>query len=477
MGQKPALPLAGRAFLIEMTKIVVSALMFVLFMIVPSGAFADLKVLEGEHTVIYDIVNPRGVAFIPDYSNESFEQKVTNLDEFSKRVRITSKMGPMKTRVPFPIPAQAVPASLSQYLMPEPDRQSQDPRIVRLAREITRGSTYAHEAASAVLSWIADNLAFDTSITVPNDALSALNYKKAYCVGYSNLAVALLRAAGIPARIAHGYLPPGYEWGFSKDYWGVKVNDGGYHAYLEIYYPDTGWVFSDAEHSINFVDPFHILLRVDGVDMPGAYKGGYLEVDKATFYTIFKEDDKTVMVDELPLPKEKRLGRRLDGRQHSALVTGRVTDKAGLAVPKGSIVLWKDGRGAPTPFSDGRFAAAVTASGKYRVELKGPGFAKSSQELSVEQGQVYRINFTLQPGGVIKGKVIDNGGKPVSDGDVFYKDGNTSYGISIDRDGTYKIEGLTPGQYKVSAVIGDKEISRTVHVEAGKDTVADFVVK
>ena len=111
------------------------------------------------------------------------------------------------------------------------------------------------------------------------------------------------------------------------------------------------------------------------------------------------------------------------------------------------------------------------------MELKGPGFAKFSQELSVEQGQVYRINFTLQPGGVIKGKVIDNGGKPVSDGDVFYKDGNTSYGISIDRDGTYKIEGLTPGQYKVSAVIGDKEISRTVHVEAGKDTVADFVVK
>ena len=64
MGQKPALPLAGRAFLIEMTKIVVSVLMSVLFMLVPSGAFADLKVLEGEHTVIYDIVNPRDVAVI-----------------------------------------------------------------------------------------------------------------------------------------------------------------------------------------------------------------------------------------------------------------------------------------------------------------------------------------------------------------------------------------------------------------------------
>ena len=454
-----------------------AALILTLLISHPSGAGAGLKVLEGEHTVIYDVVNPRGVAFIPDYVNESFEQKVTNLDEFSKRVRVTSKMGPLKTRVPFPIAPGVIPASVSQYLMPERDRQSQDPRIMRLAGEITSGSKYAHEAANAILSWIADNLTFDTSITVPTDAISALNYKRAYCVGYSNLAVALLRAAGIPARVAHGYLPPGYEWGFSKDYWGVKVNDGGFHAYLELYYPDTGWVFSDAEHSHNFVDPFHIILRLDGMELPGAYNGGYLEVDKATFYTIFKEEDKTVMVDELPLPKEKRLGRRLDERQHSALVTGRVTDKAGIAVSKGSLVLWKDGRGTPTPFSDGRFAAAVTVAGMYRVELKGPGFAKSSQELRVEQGQVYRLNFSLQPGGVIKGKVIDSGGRPVQDGDVFYRDGSTSYGVSIDRDGTYKIEGLAPGQYKVSAVIGDKEISRTVTIEAGKDTVLDFVIR
>ncbi len=454
-----------------------AATIFALLLLHPSGVVADLKVLDGEHTVVYDIVNPRGVAFIPDYANESFEQKVTNLDEFSKRVQVTSKMGPLKTRVPFPIAPGALPASVTQYLMPDRDRQSQDPRIEHLAWEITKGSRYAHEAANAILSWIADYLTFDNSITVPTDAISALSFKKAYCVGYSNLAVALLRAAGIPARVAHGYLPPGYEWGFSKDYWGVKVNDGGFHAYLELYYPDTGWVFSDAEHSHHFVDPFHILLRLDGMEMPGAYTGGYLEVDKATFYTIFKVDDKTVMVDELPLPRENRLGRRLDERQHSALVTGRVTDKAGVAVPAGSLVLWKDGRGTPTPFSDGRFAAAVTAAGVYRVELKGPGFAKSSQELRVEPGQVYRLNFSLQPGGVIKGKVIDAGGRPVQDGDVFYRDGNTSYGVSIDRDGTYKIEGLTPGQYKVSAVIGDKEISRTVNVEVGKDTVSDFVVK
>lgn len=440
-------------------------------------AHAGLMVLEGEHTVIYDIVNPRGVAFIPDYANESFVQKVISQDEFSKRVQVTSRMHPLKTRVPFPVPAGMISASMQQYLMPERDRQSNDPSILKLAREVTQGSGYARDAAHRILSWIADNLVFDTSITVPSDAVSALKYQKAYCVGYSNLAVAMLRAAGIPARVAHGYLPPGYEWGFSKEYWGVKVNDGGFHAYLELYYPDTGWVFSDAEHSHNFVDPFHLILRLDGMDMPGSYRGGYLDVDKATFYTIFQEEDRTVMVDELPSPRTKRLGRRLDDRQHSALVNGSVTDRSGNPVAKGTAVLWKEGRGEQHHFTNGRYAVAVTAPGRYRLEVKGAGYAKASQEIELNRGQAYRRDFSLAPGGVIKGTVVDAAGRPLQEGDIFYREGTTSYGVPVDRDGTYRIEGLAPGRYAVSVMAAEKNITLQVQVEAGRETVQDFVVK
>ncbi len=438
-------------------------------------AEAGLKVLEGEHTVVYDIVNPRGVAFIPDYSNESFDQKVLTQDEFSKRVQVTTKLHPLTSKAPFPVPANAVPQSLAQYLAPEKDRQANDPALIRLVTELTAGSHTAADAANNILSWLADNLTFDTSITVPSDALSALKHRKAYCVGYSNLAVAMLRTAGIPARVAHGYLPPGYEWGFSKDYWGVKVNDGGFHAYLELYYPDTGWVFSDAEHSHNFVDPFHIILRLDGMDLPGKYDGGYLDVDKATFFTIFSEVDKTMLADELALPKEKRLGRRIDAAQHSALITGRVTDQEGTKVQRGTLVLWKDGKGTPTPFTDGRYSAAVPVPGKYRVELRGAGFAKTAQELVIEPAQVYRINMTLRPGGVIKGKVADANGIPVPDGDVFYREGTMSYGVPVELNGTYRIEGLAPGQYSLSYTRGGKKVSRVGQTVAGKETVINFV--
>jgi len=448
-----------------------------LIMVSAASAHAGLKVLEGEHTVTYDIVNPRGVAFIPDYSNESFTQKVLSQDEFSKRVQVTSRMQPMKTRVPYPMPAGSITGALQQYLTTERDRQSGDANISKLARDLAQGSKYAHEAANSILSWIADNLTFDSSITVPADAVSALKYRKAYCVGYSNLAVAMLRAAGIPARVAHGYLPPGYEWGFTKDYWGVKVNDGGFHAYLEIYYPDTGWTFTDAEHSHHFVDPFHIILRLDGMEMPGVYKGGYLDVDKATFYTIFQEEDRTVMVDELPQPKQQRLGRRMSDRQYSALVSGSVNDRAGKPVAKGTAVLWKDGRGSQHPFNDGRYTIAVSKAGKYRIDVKGPGFAKGSHELQIDEGKVYRKDFTLASGGVIRGRVVDSGGKVLQEGDVFYRDGNTSFGVPLDTDGTYRIEGLLPGQYKVSVTAGEKSASLQVQVEAGKESVQDFVVK
>jgi len=213
------------------------------------------------------------------------------------------------------------------------------------------------------------------------------------------------------------------------------------------------------------------------MDMPGVYKGGYLDVDKATFYTIFQEEDRTVMVDELPLPKQKRLGRRMDDRQHSALVSGAVSDRSGKPVAKGTAVLWKDGRGAQHPFNDGRYTIAVNHAGKYRIDVKGPGYAKASHELQVEEGKVYRRDFTLPAGGVIKGRVVDGGGKSLPEGDVFSRDCNTSFGVSLDTDGTYRIEGLTPGQYKVSVTAGEKSASAQVQVEAGTESVQDFVVK
>ncbi len=60
--------------------------------------------------------------------------------------------------------------------------------------------------------------------------------QQGYCVHFATAAVALLRAAGVPARYAEGYAVPAGETGW------VEVPDYNAHAWVEIYLGGTGWV-------------------------------------------------------------------------------------------------------------------------------------------------------------------------------------------------------------------------------------------
>ena len=73
--------------------------------------------------------------------------------------------------------------------------------------------------------------------------------KRANCVGLSELAVDLLRRAGIRARTVQGVLKsdpgtPGYDGRIG----------GAYHRWIEVHYPDRGFAFSDPSASVNGVD-------------------------------------------------------------------------------------------------------------------------------------------------------------------------------------------------------------------------------
>ena len=60
--------------------------------------------------------------------------------------------------------------------------------------------------------------------------------RQGYCVHFASAAVALLRAAGIPARYAEGYAVPSNAEGW------VDVPDYNAHAWVEVYMGGTGWV-------------------------------------------------------------------------------------------------------------------------------------------------------------------------------------------------------------------------------------------
>jgi hypothetical protein len=67
-----------------------------------------------------------------------------------------------------------------------------------------------------------------------------MRIKKGYCEYFATAMVMMLRAQGIPARYVLGYLP-----GQQQEDGTWRVTRGAAHAWVEVYFPDYGWVEFD----------------------------------------------------------------------------------------------------------------------------------------------------------------------------------------------------------------------------------------
>lgn len=66
--------------------------------------------------------------------------------------------------------------------------------------------------------------------------------RQGYCVHFASTAVALLRAYGIPARYAEGYIVTNEEIRLVQSDGWINIPDSKAHAWAEYYLPGTGWV-------------------------------------------------------------------------------------------------------------------------------------------------------------------------------------------------------------------------------------------
>lgn len=97
--------------------------------------------------------------------------------------------------------------------------QSDDPRIVALAREIVGDETDAFRAVERLSRWVNENVRTSYSASISN-ALEVLDTLEGDCTEHSVLFVALARAAGIPAREVAGLIYVGTpEPGFYFHMW------------------------------------------------------------------------------------------------------------------------------------------------------------------------------------------------------------------------------------------------------------------
>jgi transglutaminase-like putative cysteine protease len=127
--------------------------------------------------------------------------------------------------------------------------QSEDPEMTHLAKSIIDETTDPFMAAGLILGWVFENLEKTPVVSIP-DAREILTQRKGDCNEHATILTALLRAAGIPARIVVG----------------VVYKDGRfyYHAWNEAYI--NRWISMDATLKQMPVDATHIKLINGGIE-------------------------------------------------------------------------------------------------------------------------------------------------------------------------------------------------------------------
>jgi len=99
--------------------------------------------------------------------------------------------------------------------------------------------------AERVLRWVREQIRVVEDEQLPQDAISVLERRSARCSGLANAAVALLRAAGLPARPVSGIL--------------VAPEGPIPHRWLEVHFDEVGWVASDPTIGLWVITPRHVV--------------------------------------------------------------------------------------------------------------------------------------------------------------------------------------------------------------------------
>lgn len=254
--------------------IILSAL---LISVIHSIGFADTKIVDGEMSFEFTLRsgNQELLDTFFEYENNSNSQKVVERGSGYIVVRTTAKLDRLETDVPFPVDSRYSEPKFKEHLDYSTSRKgieitrgngeivkrefvektpmadSEITLLKRAARSITEGAESQHAAVEAVMRYIRENVSY--TLRSSSNPADVLRTGKAYCEGYANVAALLLRVVGMPTKVVDSYIPPGHMWGYGQE------GSGAYHAHVEVYYSDAGWVSYDPQATVHFVDPFHIV--------------------------------------------------------------------------------------------------------------------------------------------------------------------------------------------------------------------------
>ncbi len=145
---------------------------------------------------------------------------------------------------PYPLPSPAGSPD-AEYLQ-VPEHFSLPPEVASLVRS----ATDSVELLTNVVGFVSQRVALVEQDTGSQDAASVLVRRAGRCSGRANLAVGLLRAAGVPARAVSGVL--------------IGEDGPRWHRWGEARLASLGWVGFDPGSSVGMVSVRHLPLRGAG---------------------------------------------------------------------------------------------------------------------------------------------------------------------------------------------------------------------
>jgi hypothetical protein len=186
------------------------------------------------------------------------------------------------------------PALLRQLPEPDPEARRLAPylqlpggtpgRVEELARSIVAGTTSEIDAVHAVEGWLRANTRYDLDVPREPDGVDAVDHflfetQRGFCEHIASAMAVLLRSVGIPTRLVVGYGPG--ERNPLTGYFEVQQSDA--HAWVEVWYPQAGWLPYDPTFGVPPADPsvggqllggeaIAALARTIGQRVPGSVK-------------------------------------------------------------------------------------------------------------------------------------------------------------------------------------------------------------
>lgn len=205
--------------------------------------FAGADRLEGGETADYDWSGPPPVA----YGNNGFAQSLLPAGAAGvAKIRIATSFAPLGSRTVWPIPPEKSPAELRVALQPGSE-----------GARLAAGSQTVYQAAAKILNAVKKRLHY--SADGAESSAAALQVGRGNCVAFASLSLQWLKEAGIAGRAVTGiYLP--------RTKAGIELKDAALHRFIEIYFPDRGWVFTDPNSTFGAVTAEYFYLGPAGAD-------------------------------------------------------------------------------------------------------------------------------------------------------------------------------------------------------------------